>query len=101
GIRDFHVTGVQTCALPIFFIPTHRAGKKVLQKEDMLALKNQLKEVKNKLLKQGFHADDIRKMTAPVQQLIENSSFWREQSDGLRSEERRVGKECRSRSSPE
>src|SRR5690606_40889933 len=22
GIRDFHVTGVQTCALPIFFVPT-------------------------------------------------------------------------------
>src|SRR5690606_40074671 len=25
GIRDFHVTGVQTCALPIFMCP-HRAG---------------------------------------------------------------------------
>src|SRR5690606_40874597 len=22
GIRDFHVTGVQTCALPIFIVPT-------------------------------------------------------------------------------
>src|SRR5690606_39492111 len=23
GIRDFHVTGVQTCALPIFSLPTY------------------------------------------------------------------------------
>lgn len=80
-ITELHNINQENCIS--IFIPTHRAGKKVLQKEDMLALKNQLKEVKNKLLKQGFHADDIRKMTAPVQQLIENSSFWREQSDGL------------------
>lgn len=65
------------------FIPTHRAGKKVLQQEDSLALKNQLKEVKNKLTQKGFHADVVNKMTAPVQQLIDDSSFWREQSDGL------------------
>src|SRR5579883_1068234 len=27
GIRDFHVTGVQTCALPIWpFLPLHRAS---------------------------------------------------------------------------
>ncbi len=65
------------------FIPTHRAGKKVLQQEDTLALKNQLKEVKNKLAKKGFHNDVITKMIAPVQQLIDNTSFWRNQSDGL------------------
>ncbi len=65
------------------FIPTHRAGKKVLQGEDTLVLKNQLKEVNNKLAKKGFPAGDIKKMMAPVQQLIDNTSFWREQSDGL------------------
>jgi hypothetical protein len=46
-------------------------------------LKNQLKEVKNKLAKKGLHADVVNKMTAPVQELIDDSSFWREQSDGL------------------
>ena len=65
------------------FIPTHRAGKKVLQQEDTLALKNQLKEIKNKLAKKGLHNDVIKKMTTPVQQLIDDTSFWREQSDGL------------------
>src|SRR5690606_19796274 len=31
GIRDFHVTGVQTCALPIF---TRRGGKHVIPQSD-------------------------------------------------------------------
>lgn len=65
------------------FIPTHRAGKKVLQGEDTLALKNQLKEVRNKLTKKGLRDDVINKMMAPAQKLIDDTSFWREQSDGL------------------
>lgn len=80
-IAELHDINQENCIS--IFIPTHRAGKKVLQQEDALALKNQLKEVKNKLGKKGIHANDISKMTAPVQELIDNSSFWREQSDGL------------------
>lgn len=72
----------QTNCISIF-IPTHRAGKKVLQGEDALLLKNQLKEVNNKLAKKGLPAGEIKEMLAPVQQLIDNTSFWREQSDGL------------------
>ena len=65
------------------FIPTHRAGEKVMHQEDALALKNQLKAVKDELGKKGLHADVVTKMIAPAQQLIDDSSFWREQSDGL------------------
>lgn len=65
------------------FIPTHRAGEKVLQGVDALKLKNQLLEVKEKLEKRGFHTNEIEVMTAPVQQLINDTSFWRRQSDGL------------------
>ena len=65
------------------FIPTHRAGKKVLNQEDKLSLKIQLKEVKNKLVKKGLHKNVVDKMLTPVQELIDDSSFWREQSDGL------------------
>src|SRR5207302_4986285 len=61
GIRDFHVTGVQTCALPISLTQTHchhllppsRGGKRLRKAQGMHRLR--------------------------------------------RSEERRVGKECRSR----
>lgn len=80
-IAELHDVNQENCIS--IFIPTHRAGKKVLQQEDTLALKNQLKEVKNKLAKKGLHNDVIMKMTAAVQQLIDNTSFWREQSDGL------------------
>lgn len=80
-IAELHDVNNENCIS--IFIPTHRAGKKVLQQEDTLALKNQLKEVKNKLAKKGLHADIANKITAPVQELIDNTSFWREQSDGL------------------
>ncbi|GAB1403747.1 hypothetical protein MASR1M74_09250 [Lentimicrobium sp.] len=65
------------------FIPTHRAGEKVLQREDALLLKNQLKEIKSKLAGKGLNAAEVPNLVKPVEQLIDNSSFWREQSDGL------------------
>src|SRR2546430_10784480 len=63
GIRDLTVTGVQTCALPIW-PPVHLAeiGQSLLQRRESLLLA-------------AAHVTD-------------------------RSEERRVGKECRSRWSP-
>src|SRR5436309_13290819 len=59
GIRDFHVTGVQTCALPI-------------------------------------SASLFAAHTLPARAPARGSAALR----GLRSEERRVGKECRTRRSP-
>src|SRR3712207_8755042 len=87
GIRDIDVTGVQTCALPI-------SGWSVLV-ASILAF-----------------AVSIATFAVGVQQ--ENSAVARSlvglslllgiaaliTSAGLRSEERRVGKECRSRWSP-
>lgn len=80
-IAELHSVNQENCIS--IFIPTHRAGKKVLNKEDKLALKIQLKEVKSKLLKKSLHKDVVNKMLLPVQQLIDDSSFWRKQSDGL------------------
>src|SRR5258706_1092250 len=65
GIRDWSVTGVQTCALPIS-------------------------------LDRDFMTTKVYKPT-----LREEFLLWLELGDvQLRSEERRVGKECRSRWSP-
>src|SRR5690606_39647798 len=83
GIRDFHVTGVQTCALPI------------LPESDTLATSQQVLRT---------CPDSTRK----------KDSWWNSRHRGcthkghpvfpalpeIRSEERRVGKECRSRGSP-
>src|SRR2546423_10042592 len=70
GIRDKLVTGVQTCALPIFARGVHRARRL-----------------------HGGSAEEVlppraRTRGAPPLRLLP------------RSEERRVGKECRSRWSP-
>src|SRR5699024_11376976 len=64
GIRDRNVTGVQTCALPIFF--------------------------QSPFL---YNIIQIHKRT-------HCSKLWIPCRPDLRSEERRVGKECRSRWSP-
>jgi hypothetical protein len=65
------------------FIPTHRAGEEVLQGKDVLHLKNQLKEVKNKLENEQLDPKEIATLIAPIQELIDDSEFWRHQSDGL------------------
>src|SRR2546426_7966645 len=83
GIRDYKVTGVQTCALPIY-VSAHVHGgghlRLPLLEPSAVALP-------------GFHRDDhchsLGERRAP------NLGTRR-----VRSEERRVGKECRSRWSP-
>src|SRR2546426_7824778 len=80
GIRDYKVTGVQTCALPILVAPPG------IPKENV-----------------EFWQDFFRRLTRTQswRKYIEDNQF----EDGYqnaadRSEERRVGKECRSRWSP-
>src|SRR5437762_11549300 len=71
GIRDTSVTGVQTCALPIF----------------------QLQVVCRRLWD---------KLPAAARQIVEaDIEAVGDVDSALRSEERRVGKECRSRGAPE
>src|SRR5439155_14382494 len=73
GIRDGHVTGVQTCALPICELLHHRARG---GRGDALLLR-----------KRGDgHVASVLAELVDLSQVVLN-----------RSEERRVGKECRSR----
>src|SRR5690349_22835410 len=74
GIRDLYVTGVQTCALPIL--------EAVFRVNAVHAL-----EGVGGAARFGSLAGDIEEFAAG--------------STGTRSEERRVGKECRSRWSPD
>src|SRR5256885_12299032 len=88
GIRDYKVTGVQTCALPI----------------------SRLTAVSRLLL--PVHLRPAQRSASPVQGAPEGTVLDAETSaaiagaeltfshDNSRSEERRVGKECRSRWSP-
>src|SRR5690606_39924449 len=82
GIRDFHVTGVQTCALPIWMTSF---------KDNIGALGAWLREMKV----QPIDIDYIL-VASPEQKIPKADAgffgkFWHE-----RSEERRVGQERRS-----
>src|SRR5690348_17422849 len=79
GIRDGRVTGVQTCALPIF---TGDAEKKNSQTEE------------NDIAPDRMGLDIGPKTVDLFVEQIKKAKLV------LRSEERRVGKECRSRWSP-
>src|SRR5207302_2943123 len=71
GIRDFHVTGVQTCALPISI----------------------------HLLRSPSPARDRLQTNAPTDRRRDDAQLRHQPIELIRerSEERRVGKECRSR----
>src|SRR2546429_4508439 len=85
GIRDVAVTGVQTCALPIFLV------KDLKVKGSSTVLKKGSK-IKGIRLVDGADGHNVDCKTELGSMLLK--------SEFLRSEERRVGKECRSRWSP-
>src|SRR5690606_40523110 len=88
GIRDFHVTGVQTCALPIF---TH------LVRSMDLDTKKTHSDPQLDYLRVPPHSVEAEQSVLGGL-LLDNAAFDRVTD---RSEERRVGKEWRSRGPPE
>src|SRR5688572_30881190 len=74
GIRDLTVTGVQTCALPIFFRARHAWRASSTDPSSSMVV---------------MSPGSLSRTTARSTRRM------------IRSEERRVGKECRSRWSPD
>src|SRR2546427_4774070 len=77
GIRDLTVTGVQTCALPILYTGTGNYDR--CTEGIRLGARSFIDK-----------AEPMERVVREVEQALEQQ----------RSEERRVGKECRSRWSP-
>src|SRR3712207_7081126 len=86
GIRDIGVTGVQTCALPISVPLRDNQGGIA----GLLAITRDITERKKN--EEALRQSE-RLYRAVIEQATENIFL-------VRSEERRVGKECRSRWSP-
>jgi hypothetical protein len=63
------------------FMPTHRAGRATEQ--DPIRFKNLLSEVDQRLRDKGMRTPVVREMLKPAESLLQNSDFWRYQSDGL------------------
>src|SRR5690625_7154182 len=77
GIRDGHVTGVQTCALPIFAALLGASPGASVSVDVMLDVMSRC-------------FDDFPEWEDKIKEMIPSFGI------SLRSEERRVGKECRS-----
>src|SRR2546429_9891442 len=86
GIRDVAVTGVQTCALPIFF-------------SCLRSPKHQL-SIASVTSPFCAHTDAYAGATSTPLTSISLPRSYMPPCQWMRSEERRVGKECRSRWSP-
>src|SRR5207253_8512249 len=86
GIRDGHVTGVQTCALPIWF----RSSLHIA----LVALDGGARFICH-----GAETRGLRIGSRVAIEAVDDVCYFSHL--GARSEERRVGKECRSRCVPE
>lgn len=65
------------------YIPTHTAGENVLQGLDAKALDVELRKIRKDLGELGWEPEQIEKRLNPIEELRLDSSFWREQSEGL------------------
>src|SRR5207249_6053854 len=93
GIRDRNVTGVQTCALPICSDSNQELYKFRIESE--LVLVNVVARDKQGKPVTDLKREDFTLLEDGKPQRV--SSFDFENLDTARSEERRVGKECRAR----
>src|SRR5690606_40050339 len=91
GIRDFHVTGVQTCALPISRYAALASG--AMEKNDL--------ELAARYIAAGLEYApqdaSLLNLDDQVSRELQRQADDRE----VRSEERRVGKECGTGQVPE
>src|SRR5207249_8277813 len=87
GIRDRNVTGVQTCALPIFYRPVWTLNPRHPWNPDP-DLRIPIQPLRAKSFHKTRKAAGTERLR--FRQAGDSSNRWRR-----RSEERRVGKECR------
>ena len=65
------------------YIPTHRSGVEVNEKQDAILLKNALQAVNTELQKKGLPSQIIEDLLRPGFELYNNEIFWNSQLDGL------------------
>src|SRR5690606_39721982 len=98
GIRDFHVTGVQTCALPISVRIAEGAIDGAGQPVEFLPDEPVFRHLAARGRGDLQEGDLPPALGMALQELAEGAEALRLPL-AVRSEERRVGKECRSRGS--
>src|SRR5439155_18105030 len=94
GIRDGHVTGVQTCALPILVLQYVMLAWWSPNIVTLHSLVSDIPLFKEIGLKIDFHHGVVD--VGPMEFVNDPPTIIPSPLYSLRSEERRVGKECRS-----
>src|SRR5690606_39591400 len=94
GIRDFHVTGVQTCALPIF-APSRIATARPRMIAPAAPPRAPLQVLPGEIDGASFGPPKARPTKYAAISVVQTTA----NKKSVRSEERRVGKECRSQRS--
>ncbi|GAB2689176.1 hypothetical protein GCM10027037_09890 [Mucilaginibacter koreensis] len=65
------------------YIPTHRSGVEVNEKQDAILLKNALQDATAQLQKQGLDVTSVNQLLEPGFDLYKNELFWNNQQSGL------------------
>ncbi len=74
--------GLVGCVGVSILMPVHRVGSAdALQ--DPIRLRNLLHQAEKRLVDSGLKHSQAAKITAPVEKLLDDGSFWRQASDGL------------------
>src|SRR5690606_39361259 len=98
GIRDFHVTGVQTCALPILEETRRAAAAELAEarrlREESQRLREELVAARAEL--EARRQAVLEKAREEARRLLHAA-----RREAERAEERRVGKECRAGRPPQ
>ena len=99
GIRDADVTGVQTCALPDLYLIYLRKSRQDRDQELLTGNFDTLQRHRDALLK--LARDRGLTVAGILEEVVTGDTIAERPRMQERSEERRVGKECRSRWSPD
>src|SRR5690606_40378841 len=100
GIRDFHVTGVQTCALPILELEARNQVR--LSRAELAELIGRPVAERLSRIREDIELKaPAQSIDSWIQRATTANPALKARYAALRSEERRVGKECRSRQPPD
>ncbi len=65
------------------YMPTHKAGQAVLEKEDRIRLKNQIRQVKKELKEHQLRENEINALVKPAVEMLGDADLWHNMSEGL------------------
>jgi hypothetical protein len=65
------------------FLPSHKGAWAPEIRQDQIRFKNLLREVKERLQERGLRNQEIAELTDPIHELIDDDTFWEEQSNGI------------------